>query len=267
MKATTNGIETHYTIEGEGPWLTMSHSLACNTSMWDPQVKALARRFKVLRYDTRGHGGSGAPKGPYTLEQLADDAKALFDALGIKRTHWAGLSMGGMIGQTFALKYPGVFESMVLADTSARMPSNAAPLWAERVRIAREQGMEPLVEPTLARWFTAPYLKARNELVEGVARAIRETAPAGYAGACEAIAKLDVLDSLKTIDCPTLVIVGDQDPGTPPDMAREIHQSLPGSQLVIIPSAAHLSNMEQADAFNKALDAFYDRLAQRGEKS
>ena len=143
---------------------------------------------------------------------------------------------------------------MVLADTSSRLPPNAGEMWGERVRIAREQGMEPLVEPTLARWFTEPYRKARKDVVERIARDIRSTTPAGYAGACEAIVKLDVLDRLKEIRCPALVIVGDQDPGTPPEMARQIHQNLAGSQLVIIPSAAHLSNIEQPEAFNKALD-------------
>ena len=157
MKIKTNGIETNYTVEGEGPWLAMSHSLACNLSMWDDQVKLLARRFKVLRYDTRGHGASGSPKGPYTLDQLADDVKALFDGLGIQRAHWVGLSMGGMIGQTFALKYPGVFQSMVLADTTSRRPPNAEQMWSDRVKTAREKGMEGVREGTLARWFTDSY--------------------------------------------------------------------------------------------------------------
>jgi 3-oxoadipate enol-lactonase len=261
MKIKTNGIETNYTVHGEGPWLTMSHSLACNLSMWDEQAELLARNFKVLRYDTRGHGGSGAPPGSYTLDQMADDVKALFDALGIKRSHWVGLSMGGMIGQAFALKYPGVFQSMVLADTSSRRPPNAEQMWGERVKIAKEQGMEPLVESTLARWFTEPYRKERKDIMERIGRDIRSTPAAGYAGACDAIAKVDYLDRLKEIDCPTLVIVGEHDHGTPPEMARQIHENLPSSELVIIPSAAHLSNIEQAEVFNQALVSFLDRAA------
>ena len=261
MKTKTNGIETNYTVQGEGPWLTMSHSLACNVSMWDEQAELLSRQYKVLRYDTRGHGGSSAPPGPYSLDQMADDAKALFDALGIKKTHWVGLSMGGMIGQAFALKYPGVFQSMVLADTSARRPPNAEQMWGERVKIAKEQGMEPLVEPTLARWFTEPYRKAHKDVMDRIARDIRATPAAGYAGACEAIMKVDYLDRLKEIDCPALVIVGDQDHGTPPEMAKQIQANLRGSELVIIPSAAHLSNIEQKDAFNRALTTFLDRVA------
>ena len=120
MNVKTNGIELNYEVEGNGPWLTMSHSLACNVTMWDPQMPVLTKKFKVLRFDTRGHGQSSAPAGEYTLDELADDVKGLLDALNIKQTHWAGLSMGGMIGQAFALKYPGVFLSMVLADTTSR---------------------------------------------------------------------------------------------------------------------------------------------------
>ncbi|HZN23818.1 MAG TPA: 3-oxoadipate enol-lactonase [Burkholderiales bacterium] len=260
MKVKTNGIETNYVIEGEGPWLTMSHSLACNVSMWDEQAKLLSRRFKVLRYDTRGHGASSAPQGPYTLEQLADDAKALFDALGIRRTHWLGLSMGGMIGQTFALKYPGFFQSMVLADTTSRRPPNAEQMWGDRVRTAREKGMDGVVESTLERWFTEPYRQTRKDVTDRIGDAIRATPVEGFAGCCAAIAKVDVLDRLKEIRCPTLVIVGEQDHGTPPEAAKSIQANLPGSELVIIPSAAHLSNVEQADAFNKALVSFYDRV-------
>ena len=261
MKIKTNGIETNYTIEGEGPWLTMSHSLACNLSMWDEQAKALSHRFKVLRYDTRGHGGSEAPKGPYTLDQLVDDAKALFDALGIKRTHWAGLSLGGMIGQTFAVEHPGFFQSMVLADTTSRRPPGGEQMWADRVKLARDQGMEGVVEGTLGRWFTEPYRNTHKDVMARISQDIRNTPLEGFAGCCEAIGNLDVLDRLKEIDCPTLVIVGEQDHGTPPAAAKVIQENIRGAELVIIPSAAHLSNVEQPEAFTKALTSFYDRVA------
>ena len=260
MKIKTNGIETHYTIEGDGPWLTLSHSLACNLSMWDEQVQLLARRFKVLRYDTRGHGLSDAPPAPYTLAQLADDAKGLFDALGITRTHWVGLSMGGMIGQVFALKYPGFFSSMVLADTTSRYPADAVQTWDERVRTAREKGMDAMVEGTLGRWFTEPYRAAQNDVVSRIAAGIRETPVEGYAGCCAAISRMDALDRLKEIDCPTLVIVGEQDQGTTPAAAKLIQQNIRDAELVTIPSAAHLSNVEQAQVFNDALTSFYDRV-------
>ncbi|HYH42520.1 MAG TPA: 3-oxoadipate enol-lactonase [Burkholderiales bacterium] len=261
MKVKTNGIETSYTIEGEGPWLTMSHSLGSDSSMWDGQAKLLSSRFKVLRYDTRGHGDSSAPKGPYTLEQLADDTKALFDALEIERTHWLGLSLGGMIGQTFAVKYPGVFQSMVLADTSSRQPPGAAQTWGDRVKLVREKGMEGVVDTTLARWLTEPFRKSNKDVTERVAAGIRATPVEGFAGCCEAIAALNVTDRLKDVDCPTLVIVGEEDQGTPPAAAKVIQENIRGAELMIIPAAAHLANINQPEAFNTALTSFYDRVA------
>jgi 3-oxoadipate enol-lactonase len=260
MKTTVNGIQLHYVVEGSGPWLAMSHSLACDLSMWDEQAALLAKRFKVLRLDTRGHGKSDASPGPYTLEMLADDAKAVFDAVGARDVHWVGLSMGGMIGQTLALKYPGVLQSLVVADTTSHYPAEAAPAWVERIKVAETQGMEPLIEATLGRWFTEPYRKAHPERVKPIADAIRRTPVAGYVGCCHAIPKVSLTHRLKEIKCPALVIVGEQDPGTPVAMAREIQENLPGAQLVIIPSAAHLANIEQPDAFNRALTAFYDRI-------
>jgi len=259
MRISTNGIELNCVIEGEGPWLTLSHSLACNLSMWDPQMAVLRKHYKVLRFDTRGHGASSAPAGAYTLEQMADDVHGLFAELGIKRTHWAGLSMGGMIGETYALKYPGVFQSMVLADTTSRRPPNAAQMWGDRIRTAREQGMEALVEGTLERWFTEPYRESHPDVMARIGDDIRNTPVAGFSGCCEAIAKIDVLDRLKDIDCPALVIVGAQDHGTPPEMARQIHANLRGSDLLIIPDAAHLSNVEQPEVFNRALTEFLAR--------
>ncbi|MEO7727905.1 MAG: 3-oxoadipate enol-lactonase [Burkholderiales bacterium] len=256
MDTTVNGLKINYEVTGEGPWLTLSHSLACDLHMWDEQMDALTKSYKVLRYDTRGHGKSAAPAGAYTLEQLADDAYGMLNALGIKRTHWAGLSMGGMIGQTFALKYPGVFQSMVLADTTSRYPAEAAPVWADRIKTAETKGMEAIVDGTLARWFTAPYLATNPPGVARVRASIRATTVAGFAGCCHAIPQINLTHRLKEIACPTLVIVGEQDPGTPVAMAREIHEATPGSQLVIIPSAAHLSNIEQAQPFTDAMLKF-----------
>ena len=259
MKISANGIDINYTIEGEGPWLTLSHSLACNLHMWDEEAQRLSRRYKVLRYDTRGHGESGAPAGAYTLELLADDLHGLLQALGVKSTHFVGLSMGGMIGQTYALKYPRMFNSLALCDTTSRYPAEAAGLWAERIKTVETQGMEPLVESTLARWFTEPFRKAHPEVVRKVAAMIRTTPAPGYIGCSHAIPKIDLTARLKEIRCPSLVIVGKDDAGTPVAMAGEIHQALPGSKLVIIPSAAHLSNLEQPDAFNRALADFLEK--------
>jgi len=256
MKIKANGSDIHYTVEGEGPWLTMSHSLACNLHMWDEEAKRQSKKYKVLRYDTRGHGKSGAPEGEYTLEMLADDLHGLFNALGVKTTHFVGLSMGGMIGQTYALKYPGTFASLTLCDTTSRYPAEGAALWKSRIETAETKGMEPLVDGTLMRWFTEPFRTAHPEVVGKVREMIRTTPVPGYAGCCHAIPKINLTARLKEIRCPSLVIVGKDDPGTPVSMAEEIHQALPGSELVVIPAAAHLSNLEQPDAFNTALSDF-----------
>jgi 3-oxoadipate enol-lactonase len=258
MKANVNGIETYYEIHGKegAPWLVLSHSLACSLRMWDDQIAALKDRFRVLAYDTRGHGQSAAPKGAYTLEQLADDLHGLLRNLKIDKAHFCGLSMGGMIGQTFALKYPGIFQSLILCDTTSRYPAAAAGLWQERIRIAESQGLKPLVQPTVERWFTEPFRKNKAEEVKKIAAQIEKTPVNGYVGCCHALPKIDVTARLKEINCPALVICGEDDPGTPPAMAREIQQNLPGAKLVLIPQAAHLSNLEQPAAFNRALGEF-----------
>jgi 3-oxoadipate enol-lactonase len=258
MKAKTNGIETNYELHGKegAPWLVLSHSLACSVRMWDPQIAALKASYRILAYDTRGHGGTEAPKGAYTLELLADDLKALLDTLGVKNPHYCGLSMGGMIGQTFALKYPGAFRTLTLADTTSRYPAEAWPLWQDRIKIAEEKGMTPLVEPTLQRWFTEPFRKSNPQPVAAIGKLIASTPVSGYVGCCHAIPKINLTARLKEIRAPILVICGDQDPGTPPAMARDIHENAPGSKLVMIPHAAHLSNLENPGAFTKALQDF-----------
>ena len=258
MRISANGMDINYSIEGGGPWLTLSHSLACNLHMWDEEAKRLSKRYKVLRYDTRGHGESSAPAGAYTLDLLADDLHGLLQSLSVHSTHFVGLSMGGMIGQTFALRYPGMLNSLALCDTTSRYPAEAADLWVERIKTVETKGMEPLVAPTLARWFTEPFRKARPEVVEKVAAMIRTTPAPGYIGCCHAIPKINLTARLKEIRCPAVVIVGKDDAGTPVAMAEEIHQALPGSKLAVIPSAAHLANLEQPAAFNQVLGDFLD---------
>jgi 3-oxoadipate enol-lactonase len=263
MKLKANGIDINYEIEGDGPVVTFSHSLACNLSMWDEQVRALKGRYRILRYDTRGHGQTTAPTGAYTLEQLAEDLKGLLDGLGITATHFMGLSMGGMIGQVFALKHPAMVPSLVLCDTTSRYPAAAAPIWEERIKAVGAKGMEPMVAPTLERWFTAPFRARRKDLMDRVGAMIRSTPAPGYVGCCHAIPKINVTERLKEVRCPALVIVGEEDPGTPVDMAREIHAALPAAELAILSRASHLSNLEQPAEFNRALGGFLDKLSGR----
>jgi 3-oxoadipate enol-lactonase len=261
MKITANGITMNYTLDGpaNAPVVTLSHSLATDLAMWEPQLKALTARWRVLRYDTRGHGGTDAPAGAYSLTQLADDARALLTALKIGRTHWVGLSMGGMIGQALALASPNVFQSLVLCDTSSRIPAEAKPVWQERIKTAQTQGMEPLVEPTIGRWFTPRFREQRKDVVDAVRAMIRRTPPAGYAGCCHAISALDLTDRLSAIKLPTLVVVGEDDQGTPVAASQAIQAKIVGSELEVLKSAAHLSNMEQPEAFTRAVTTFLAR--------
>jgi len=263
VKIKANGIEMNYELHGDlagnAPWVTLSHSLACNLHMWDEQIAALSKHYRVLAYDTRGHGLTEAPAAAYTLDELADDARALLAALKIERTHFVGLSMGGMIGQVLELKYPGTCLTLSLCDTTSRYPDAAIPMWAERVKTASTQGMEPLVAGTLSRWFTAPFHAKGDPRIEKVAAMIRSTPPLGYAGCCEALPKIDTTARLDQIKCPIVIIVGEQDAGTPVALSQAMHAAAPGSELVIIPEASHLSNVEQPEAFGKALTGFLSR--------
>lgn len=265
MKTKVNGLTLNYTLEGpvSAPVVTLSHSLAANLSMWDPQMPALASKYRVLRYDMRGHGESEAPDGPYTFDDLAGDVRGLLKSLGIGKTHFVGLSIGGMIGQTLGLKSPEILQSLVLCDTSSRVSEEARPLWDERIETTKKQGMAPHVEGTIERWFTAPFREKRPEAVDKVRGMIRTTNPRGYAGCGYAIRSLDVTNDLRRISLPTLIIVGADDQGTPVAASEVIRKEIPGSELVVLSSAAHLSNMEQPEAFNKALLGFLERVGTR----
>jgi len=256
MKTKVNGIETNYEIHGpvSAPWVTFSHSLACSLRMWDGQVVAFKDRFRILVYDTRGHGESEAPKGPYTLDMLAEDLRQLLADLKIKRTHFVGLSMGGMIGQVLALTDPGLFDRVVFADTGHTQTPETRKQWEERIQTAETKGMEPLVQPTLERWFTEDFRKKQKPAVDRIAALIRSTPVPGYVGCCHAISKLNTTARLKEIKRPVLAIAGEQDAAAPG--TRTIGENVPGAKLVMIPQAAHIASIEQAEAFNRALREF-----------
>jgi 3-oxoadipate enol-lactonase len=257
-------VRIAYRIDGSAdaarPWLVFSHSLACDHSMWEPQMAAFGD-FRILRFDTRGHGASAAPAGDYTLELLADDLKALLDALSIRSCHFVGLSMGGMIGQQFALRHPGRFASMTLADTTSRYPAEARAVWDERLALVRSRGMDAIVPSTLERWFTPAFREREPATVAHIGQLIRTTPVAGYAGCAVGISRINLTARLGSIDCPALVVVGDSDMGTPRPMAEEIVRALPGSRLQVIEQAAHLSNVEQPVEFNRVLRQFLTTLS------
>ncbi|HET9025846.1 MAG TPA: alpha/beta fold hydrolase [Burkholderiaceae bacterium] len=254
-----DGVRIAYRKDGSTdvarPWLVFSHSLACDHTMWDPQMAEFAD-FRILRFDTRGHGKSSAPAGEYTLELLADDLKALLDALSIQRCHFVGLSMGGMIGQQFLLKYPGRLDTVTLADTTSRYPSESRAVWDERLALVRSHGMDAIVPSTLERWFTAAFRASHPDEVGRIGRLIRSTPVTGYAGCAHGIAHINLSSRLTDIDCPALVMVGDSDLGTPQSMAEEIVRAMPRSRLHVIARAAHLSNVEQPAEFNRVLRQF-----------
>ena len=263
MKVKANGIDINYTIEGEGPVVTFSHSLACHLGMWDEQARALKDRFRVLRFDTRGHGQTSAPAGAYSLDQMADDLFGLLGALGIKETHFVGLSMGGMIGQVFALSHPAMVQSLVLCDTTSRYPAAAAPIWEDRIRTVEAKGMEPLVGPTLERWFTAPFRTRRPDLMQEVGAMIRNTPRAGL----HRLLPRDPEDRrhrpARRGPLPRARHRGRGGSGTPVEMSRQIHAALPSAELAILRSASHLSNLEQPAEFTRVLSAFLDKAAGR----
>jgi 3-oxoadipate enol-lactonase len=262
MQTTANGIDTHYTLIGpeSAPVVMLSHSLATDLAMWRPQLEALSNHYLLLCYDTRGHGATAVPEGPYTLEQLADDAVGLLNALGIEKAHWVGISMGGMIGQALALNHADRLISLTLCDTTSQIPAAANPVWIERIETARAQGMEPLVAPTIERWFSPDYIDRRPDVIDGVRAMIRATPAAGFVGCAQAIMKLDYARRLAEIKLPTLIIVGEEDPGTPVADSELIHENISGSELIILPDARHLTNIEKADDFNRSVSAFLDRM-------
>jgi len=237
----------------DAPALLLSNSLSSDLSMWDDQVPQWSRRYRVVRYDSRGHGRSTAPPGPYTMGQLAADAVALLDCLGIARAHFCGLSMGGMVGMWLLTHAPDRIDRAVLANTSAHM--GPPDLWNGRIALAREGGMEATVEPTVKRWFPEAFHTRAPATIERMREMIRRTPLAGYIGCCEAIRDMDQRESIRAIRNPTLVIIGANDPATTPEAGRAIHAAIPGAALAVL-DAAHISNVEQPEAFAETVEAF-----------
>lgn len=259
MKIHANGIDIEYRIEGSGPWVMLSHSLSTDLRMWDGQAAALAGRYTVLRYDTRGHGGSGVPPAPYAFADMAADALALLDALGVAKASFVGLSMGGMIGQHLALAAPERLQRLVVASSTSRIPPEGAAIWEERIATVRARGMAAMVESTLGRWFTEAYRRDHPDVMERIGGMIGNSPPEGYIGCGMAIRALDITGRLAAVRTPTLVVVGEQDPGTPVAASRAIAEAIPGARLAVIPDASHLCNIQQAEEFSRLL---LDFLAQ-----
>lgn len=254
-----NGVDLNYRIDGRhgAPSLLFSNSLGTNLGMWDVQVEALAQRFRIVRYDSRGHGLSGAPAGDYTMEMLGRDALGLLDHLEIDKTYYCGLSKGGMVGQWLGANAGDRLEKLILSNTSAMI--GTPELWEERIAATRKpDGMAGMVAGITERWFTRGFIERRPDEVKRIQQMILTTPPQGYAGCCAAIRDMDQRDILPSIAVPTLVIVGDQDPATTPEQGELIAARVPGAKLVAIQNAAHLSNIEQPGQYLDAISGFFE---------
>lgn len=250
--AEVNGARLNYQFDGlaNAPVLILSNSLGTNFSMWDPQVPALAKQFRVLRYDTRGHGQSSVTPGPYSITQLGRDVVGLFDAAGIERADFCGLSMGGMIGMWLGVYAPERINRLVLCNTAAKIGSPE--MWNARLEMIRTKGMAAIADTQAQRWFTAAFIEKSPGVVESARQMIASTSPDGYAANCGAIRDMDQRETISRIRARALVIAGLHDPVIPAADVRYLVDTIPSAKLVEL-QASHLSNLEASDEFTKSL--------------
>jgi len=247
-----DGCPIYVEVEGrdEAPALILSNSLGTNLRMWDDQAPEFARHFRLVRYDRRGHGQSGVPQGPYSMERFGRDVLAIADALDIDTFNWCGLSMGGMVGQWLGANAPDRVEKLVLSNTNSFYPDKAP--WNDRIKFVTEKGLAAMVDTNMQRWFTEGFRKRAPQAVDRMRDIFVTTKIPGYVACCQAIAAMDFRDSNKNIEAPTLVVVGSQDVATPPSAGEAIRQQIKGAEIVSL-EAAHISNMEQPEAYTKTV--------------
>jgi 3-oxoadipate enol-lactonase len=256
MQVKANGISINYRIDGaeDAPWLIFSNSLMTDLTMWDDQVAALKGSYRILRYDQRGHGGTQVTDGRYTFDMLTADVVALMDGLSIKRAHFAGISMGGMTALFLAQRHPDRFDRIAACDCGPASTPVSAQQWSERIDIAAQKGMEGLVDVTVNRWFPPEFVATKAPVLDKVRGMIRSTPMKGFAGCARALSDYDLRPGLPGIKLPVLCVVGTKD-ATVAGM-EQISGSVPGSKLVKLEGAGHLSNLEQPQAFADALRDF-----------
>lgn len=247
------------------PWIVLSNSLAADLTMWDDQILFLTRSYRVLRYDTRGHGRSSAPKGPYSFDMLVADFIAVMDRFDIRQADVLGLSMGGMTALGVGLAYPERVNRLICADARADAPPPFVAGWDQRIAAIAAGGMGAVLAGTMERWFTAETRQNRPEIVDRAARMVLDTSPVGYAGCAEALKGLDYLRHLPRLEPETLYIVGAEDAGAPPEAMRGMAAATPGAQFEILPRVAHISNMEDVAGFNARVADFLDISRQAAE--
>lgn len=252
---TSQDAEINYQTFGDAlkPAIVFSNSLGTNFSMWQAQIECFSQDHFVICYDTRGHGASSAPKGPYTLDQLGQDVVNLLDHLNIEKAAFCGISMGGLTGQWLAIHHANRFSHVVVCNTAAKIGQEQA--WSDRAALVREQGLAPIASTAAGRWFTEAFVQSNPDIIAKLSNDLGAGSPEGYASCCEALAKADVREQLKEISIPLLVVAGIQDPVTTVADGEFMQQRITGSQLFEI-NASHISNIEQPEAFNQAITAF-----------
>lgn len=257
-EAFVNGVRLHYRLDGpeRAPVVALVNSLGTDLTMWEPQVAALAQRHRVLRHDTRGHGKSAAPPGPYTIDMLADDLIGLVSHAGATRFYVVGISLGGLEALAVGLRQPQGLAGIAICDARIDVPSESAKAMDARVRLARERGMAPIAEAMVERWFTAPTLAAKPAYLDTVRKMLLATSVEGFAGCTGAIKHSGLSQRVAALRIPTLFLAGDQDAALPVELMRQVQSQVPGARAAAIPGAGHLSNLEQPAAFNEALLAF-----------
>jgi 3-oxoadipate enol-lactonase len=241
---------------GGGEAVVLVHAIGCDHRMWDALAQFLARQFRVLRVDARGHGRSPVPGRPYSLEELALDVLAVLDRHAVAKAHWVGLSMGGMIGQAFALAHAERLGRLVLANTTSSYGPEGRKLWEARAKAVEDGGLAAIKDMVMSRYFSEEFRARSPQAVAAVAKRFLETPALGYLGCCDAIKELDYSANLPRIQARALVIAGEKDAGTPPSMSETIASHIPGARLAIIAGAAHLSAVEKPVEFNSLVRDF-----------
>ena len=248
-------------VAGVAAPIVLSHALGLDLHMWDELAAQLAAQERpVLRYDHRGHGGSAVPAGPYSMDDLVDDAARLIREWGRGPVVWVGLSMGGMVGQGLAIRHPELVKGLVLANTSSQYPEAAKAMWAQRIEAVESKGLAAIVDMVMERYLTAEYRAAQPDALAELRQRVLRTDAAGYVACCHAVAAVDWLERLRTVRCPTLVIAGALDVGAPVAMSQAMAQRVPGAELIVLDAASHLSVAEQPALFAQALNAFLARV-------
>ncbi|GLU33303.1 3-oxoadipate enol-lactonase [Trinickia caryophylli] len=253
--ATIEGVRLYYRVDANGPadapWLVLSNALACDTSLWAPQVDALGAVFRVLRYDTRGHGRSEVPAGPYTIEQLSDDVLALMDLLEIGHAHFCGVSMGGVTGMALGARAAERIDRLVLVSAPPRNPTPAE-AWEARMKQARTGGMPAIAQATIERWFSTEFIEREPLVCAAIRDTVRHTDPEGYVANCAAIAAADLTDEVADIEAPTLVVTGTRDATISAEQGRALAARMARARHLAF-DALHLPNVEQAAPFTHAV--------------